>query len=140
MTSSMKLISCCDIIYKTSWSQIECLKYLDRAVISVWKKLKQREKNMESGWKITNCLWKQRIQSCIIPKNGTLCRKQSIGTLYKSCSVRKGQLSKHSILIFSQYLWSLYQAECSSNSRGTKNKIKTGTNRRERPFQQEQRT
>lgn len=56
VTSLMKLISCCDNIYHTPWSQIECLKYLETSGYFSLKKLKQkesksgrRETNIESG-------------------------------------------------------------------------------------------
>ena len=56
VTSLIKLISCCDNIYNTPWSQIECLKYLETSGHFSLKKLKQKESkssrrdtNIESG-------------------------------------------------------------------------------------------
>ena len=56
VTSLIKLISCCDTIYNTPWSQIECLKYLETSGYFSLKKLKQKESkssrrdtNIESG-------------------------------------------------------------------------------------------
>ena len=43
VTSLLKLISCCDNIYHTPWSQIECLKYLETSGYFSLKKLKQKE-------------------------------------------------------------------------------------------------